>query len=148
MVGSLQDIKRSLIVKMLPEILYQKRNNEIRSVCPNPVVVGQKVTYYVTEVNTATIQQGATLNVTGSYQQHVVFNEVTDFCKEWIEVNGYKCPLEPGTYNLVVSELIHPGPNDPKNATIEYDLRVEVANPGDPKTILSCLEGKYSIYAP
>ncbi|KAF0548955.1 phosphatidylglycerol/phosphatidylinositol transfer protein [Gigaspora margarita] len=118
------------------------------SFSPNPVVVGQKVTYYVTEVNTATIQQGATLNVTGSYQQHVVFNEVTDFCKEWIEVNGYKCPLEPGTYNLVVSELIHPGPNDPKNATIEYDLRVEVANPGDPKTILSCLEGKYPIYAP
>ncbi|CAG8601984.1 25812_t:CDS:2, partial [Dentiscutata erythropus] len=118
------------------------------SFSPNPIIVGQNVTYTVTEVNTATIQEGATLNVTGYYQQKVAFNEVTDFCKEWIEASGYKCPLEPGTYSLVVSEYIMPGQNDPKNTTIDFDLRVEVANPGDPNTILTCLEGKYPMHYP
>ncbi|CAG8802474.1 5851_t:CDS:2, partial [Cetraspora pellucida] len=109
---------------------------------------GQNGTYTVSVVNTVTIQQGATLNVTGFDQQQVAFNEVTDFCKEWIEVSGYKCPLEPGNYTYVVSEYIMPTPNDPKNTTIDFDLRVEIANPGDPEILLSCMEGKYPIYFP
>ncbi|CAG8626866.1 5130_t:CDS:2, partial [Cetraspora pellucida] len=68
---------------------------------------------------------GATLNATGFNQQQIAFNEVTDFCKEWIEVSDYKCPLEPGNYIHIVSEHIMTTPNDLKNTTIDFDLRVE-----------------------
>ncbi|CAG8682586.1 5822_t:CDS:2 [Cetraspora pellucida] len=94
------------------------------SFSPNPVIIGQNVTFTFSFVSTETIQQGVTLNDTAYYQQ------------------------QPGNYTIVSSGYLTPTPNDPKNITIEYDLKFEVANPGNPATILTCMEGKYPIHFP
>ncbi|CAG8778129.1 2770_t:CDS:2, partial [Dentiscutata erythropus] len=124
--------------------------NEVTSFSfsPNPIIAGQNVTYTISVEDTATVQHGATLNITIYHQQQVMFNVVTDYCKDLIEASGYKCPLEPGNYTFVFSEYMMTTPNDPKNTTVEFNSKTEIANPGDPKTVLTCIERKYSVYYP
>ncbi|KAF0441153.1 phosphatidylglycerol / phosphatidylinositol transfer protein [Gigaspora margarita] len=123
--------------------------NEVTSFSfsPNPIIAGQNVTYTISVDNTVTVQHGATFNITTYKQQQVIFNVVSDYCKNLIE-GGYECPLEPGNYTFVFSDYMMTTPYDPKNTTIEFDSRTEIANPGDPKTILTCIERKYSVYYP
>ncbi|CAG8786587.1 32373_t:CDS:1, partial [Racocetra persica] len=90
------------------------------SFSPNPIIAGQNITYTISVMNTVTVQQGATLNISTA-----TFNIVTDYCKDLIESSSYKCPLEPGNYTFVFSEYFRTTPNDPKNTTIEINSRTE-----------------------
>ncbi|CAG8845214.1 40788_t:CDS:1, partial [Gigaspora margarita] len=100
--------------------------NEVTSFSfsPNPIIAGQNVTYTISVDNTATVQHGATFNITTYKQQQVMFNVVSDYCKNLIE-GGYECPLEPGNYTFVFSDYMMTTPYDPKNTTIEFDSRTE-----------------------
>ncbi|CAG8599224.1 4833_t:CDS:2, partial [Cetraspora pellucida] len=92
---------------------------------PNPIIAGQNITYTVSVMNTATVQQGATLNISRLQQQQATFSFVTDYCKNLIETSGYECPLEQGNYTFIFSEYFMTTPNDPKNTTVEIVSRTE-----------------------
>ncbi|KAF0508328.1 hypothetical protein F8M41_018769 [Gigaspora margarita] len=115
---------------------------------PNPAISGENLTVTIAGMNTVTVQEGATLNVTGLYQGKQAFVHVIDFCKVWVEVNGDRCPVSPGYFEYTTQLPIRPPPDDPKNTTISYDSIFQIYNPGDPKTELSCLKGKFDVSYP
>ncbi|CAG8470035.1 2739_t:CDS:2 [Dentiscutata erythropus] len=97
--------------------------NEITTVFyePNPAISGENMTVTIAGINTVTVQEGATLNVTALYQGKQAFVHIMDFCKVWVEVNGDKCPVSPGDFKYTVTIPIEPHQDDPKNTTIGYD---------------------------
>ncbi|CAG8783225.1 850_t:CDS:2, partial [Dentiscutata erythropus] len=88
---------------------------------PNPAISGENMTVTIAGINTVTVQDGATLNVTAMYQGKQLFVNIMDFCKVWVEVNGDKCPVSPGDFKYTVTIPIEKHQDDPKNTTIDYD---------------------------
>ncbi|CAG8501416.1 5474_t:CDS:2 [Racocetra fulgida] len=120
--------------------------NEITAISydPIPAVSGQNMTVTLSGTNTVTVLEGATVNVTGLYQGTHAFEHIMDFCKVWVEVNGAKCPVAPGSFKYITPLHLETHPDDPKNTTIEYDFIFK-----NPKIDLSCIEGKkFSVYYP
>src|SRR6266496_5905117 len=89
---------------------------------PNPVVAGQEVTVRMAGKAAVTIENGATFQNTGFYQNKQIFQHNDDFCKEFVIPSGFTCPVN-GDFDFTVKFPVDTSPDDPKNTVLEFGIR-------------------------
>jgi len=86
---------------------------------PIILVPGKNMTHHVNWTNTIELVKG-TIGVLEVYHNNdLLYKYEEDFCVA-MEKFGFKCPIPPGTYDMVITYEFYYSPDQPKNVIDEY----------------------------
>ncbi|CAG8559284.1 24216_t:CDS:2 [Dentiscutata erythropus] len=90
------------------------------SFSPNPIIKNHSIEFEIGGISTITIENGTHYSSMTFWKDEPMGFTVQDFCKEWIEPSGGRCPVAPGEfyYKGRFFETVVQDEYDPKNVTL------------------------------
>ncbi|CAG8489784.1 12910_t:CDS:1 [Dentiscutata heterogama] len=92
---------------------------------PNPIISNHPIEFEIGGISTITIENGTHYSSMTFWKDEPMGFTVQDFCKDWVEPNGGRCPVAPGEfyYKGRFFETVVQDEYDPKNVTLTKFFR-------------------------
>src|SRR4051794_39460071 len=91
---------------------------------PDPIIAGQMVNAHIAGEATAVVEKGASITLSGYYENVLDFMFIFDYCELFVEQSGFHCPKEKGDFDFKASWPVVEYPDVPKNSVFEYELQI------------------------
>ncbi|CAG8646290.1 2031_t:CDS:2 [Cetraspora pellucida] len=114
---------------------------------PNPAISGQPVTHKTHATDNVAIKNGSKLRIQAHFNNRLIEDRVTDFCKDWN--SGGKCSGATGNVQYEKTEILKDLSKIkdlPRNQSLDFNLRIELHTPQN--GILCCIEGPFHLIIP
>ncbi len=95
------------------------------SIDPYPLIPGKPSVFRYSGMSKEIIQPGAYMSAIGTLNGELLFNYKVDFCENFIETSGAKCPIEPGYVDFIYAKVIDYEPvNETVNTVVELQSKI------------------------